>query len=263
MASQRKSTSSQNRAASSQARAKSSQARGAASQARAKSSQARTAAGPSGQARAAAGPPRQPPPAASGSKAMSGRAPKGGQASRSGSETQAAERASGPPWRVFAVPRSMGWLKFTTLVLSVIGLVVSAYLTYTHFTNTALLGCSAKGDGCVTVQTSSEAEVFGIFPVAVLGLAFYVFMVAANSPWAWRSKLPAVHWARLGSVVIGMIFVLYLVYAELVEIGAICKYCTSVHIITFILFGLIVFQATSPDSAVTSPLSSSSSRRKG
>ncbi len=240
MASQRKSTSSQNRASSSQARAK--------------SRQARTAAGPSGQARAAAGPPRQPRPAGSESKTTTG---------RSGSETRAAERAGGPGRRVFAVPRSMGWLKFTTLVLSVIGLVVSAYLTYTHFTNTALLGCSAKGDGCVTVQTSSEAKVFGIFPVAVLGLAFYAFMVAANSPWAWRSKLPAIHWARLGSVVIGMIFVLYLVYAELVEIGAICKYCTSVHIITFILFGLIVFQATSPDSAVTSPLSSSSSRRKG
>ena len=35
---------------------------------------------------------------------------------------------------------------------------------------------------------------------------------------------------------------LYLIYAELIEIGRICPYCTSVHILTFLLFCLIVFQ---------------------
>ena len=47
---------------------------------------------------------------------------------------------------------------------------------------------------------------------------------------------------RLASVVAGMIFVLYLVYAELIGVGRICPYCTSVHIITFLLFTLIVCQ---------------------
>jgi uncharacterized membrane protein len=44
--------------------------------------------------------------------------------------------------------------------------------------------------------------------------------------------------------------VLYLIYAELIEIGRICPHCTSVHIITFLLFCLIVFQfaARSPAS---------------
>jgi uncharacterized membrane protein len=40
-----------------------------------------------------------------------------------------------------------------------------------------------------------------------------------------------------------MLFVLYLVYRELVSIGQICPYCTSVHVITFLLFVLIVFAA--------------------
>jgi uncharacterized membrane protein len=44
-------------------------------------------------------------------------------------------------------------------------------------------------------------------------------------------------------VVIGILFVLYLVYTELFTIGAICLWCTSVHVITFILFALIVFSA--------------------
>jgi uncharacterized membrane protein len=43
--------------------------------------------------------------------------------------------------------------------------------------------------------------------------------------------------------VVGIGFVLYLVYAELFIIGAICLYCTSVHTITFLLFGLTVFAA--------------------
>ena len=38
-------------------------------------------------------------------------------------------------------------------------------------------------------------------------------------------------------------FVLYLIYAELFSIGAICLWCTSVHVITFALFVLIVFGA--------------------
>jgi uncharacterized membrane protein len=137
----------------------------------------------------------------------------------------------------------LGWLPWTTFVLSVIGLADSSYQVYTHFTGTGLLGCSGNGDPCLLVQSSSYAWIFGI-PVAVLGAVFYVAMVVICSPLGWRSRWPAVAWARLGAVVVGMIFVLYLVYRELVSIGEICPYCTSVHVITFLLFGLIVFAAT-------------------
>jgi uncharacterized membrane protein len=153
---------------------------------------------------------------------------------------------AGPAWRQpWTLPRTMGWLPFSTLVLSVLGLLDAGYQTYTHFSNTGLVGCSAKGDACVVVQTSSYAWVFGI-PVAVLGLAFFVFMVVINSPQAWRAKNPLIHRLRLASVVVGMLFVLYLIYNELIRIGQVCPYCTSVHIITFILFALIVYQATAP-----------------
>jgi uncharacterized membrane protein len=153
---------------------------------------------------------------------------------------------AGSSWRrPWTLPRTMGWLPFSTLALSVLGLIDAGYQTYTHFSNTGLAGCSAKGDACVVVQTSSYAWVFGI-PVAVLGLAFFVFMVVINSPQAWRAKNPLIHRLRLASVVVGMLFVLYLIYNELVRIGQICPYCTSVHIITFILFALIVYQATAP-----------------
>jgi uncharacterized membrane protein len=65
-----------------------------------------------------------------------------------------------------------------------------------------------------------------------------VFAVAIMSPWAWRASRREIHLVRLASVVVGIGFVLYLLYAELVIIGSICLYCTSVHVITFVMFVL-------------------------
>jgi uncharacterized membrane protein len=152
---------------------------------------------------------------------------------------------SSVPLRPGTLARSMGWLPVTTLVLSVCGLIDSSYQCYADLTGTGLAGCSTRADACVVVQHSAEAYIFGI-PVAVFGVVFYVFMVAICSPQAWRSRLPALHRARLAAAVVGMGFVLYLIYAELVEVGQICPYCTSVHVITFALFALIVFQASAP-----------------
>jgi uncharacterized membrane protein len=94
--------------------------------------------------------------------------------------------------------------------------------------------------------------VFGI-PVAVLGLAFYVFLAVVNSPWAWRITWPPLRWVRVGSMVVGILFVLYLIYAELFSIGAICLWCTSVHVITFALFVLIVFGTAAGYGAAKAP----------
>jgi uncharacterized membrane protein len=137
------------------------------------------------------------------------------------------------------------WLQLITWVLSLAGLGISIYLTIAHYTSSSILACSDNGlVNCAAVTTSPESMVFGIFPVAVLGLAFYVFMAAINSPWGWRAAQPAVRWARLGSVIVGIVFVLYLIYTELFTLNAVCLWCTSVHVITFLLFALIVFSAT-------------------
>jgi uncharacterized membrane protein len=150
----------------------------------------------------------------------------------------------------------MGGLPFTAFVLSVLGLVDAAYQVYTHFSGTGLLGCSAKADSCVIVQNSIYAWIFGI-PVAVYGLAFFVFMVVVCSPWAWRFEHPRyskiIWWSRPAAVVIGMIFVLYLVYREVISLGQICEYCTSVHIITFLLFAVIVYYTAVPNRAIQPP----------
>jgi len=160
----------------------------------------------------------------------------------------ATEPARGPLGRLFRAIwspfGSMGGLPLATLILSLYGMGASIYLTLAHYDTHIGLACSDKGlINCEEVTTSPESIVFGIFPVAVLGLAFYVFMVAVNSPWGWRLSWPAVRWLRLGSVIAGMGFVLYLVYAEVDEIHAICLWCTSVHVATFLIFALLIFHA--------------------
>ncbi len=181
--------------------------------------------------------------------ATAGGAARGGKAGQRTGGARQRQPAAPPADEIKAKPASPAgaarWLPMTTFILSLAGLGLSVYLTITHYTDTSLAGCPVNSTiNCTKVTTSPESVIFGIFPVAVLGLAFYVFMVAINSPWAWRAGLPAIRWARLAAVVTGIVFVLYLVYAELFKIDAICEYCTGVHVITFILFGLIMYNAT-------------------
>ena len=154
----------------------------------------------------------------------------------------AAERGARTPVIQDAAPSGPAvWLQLTTFVLALAGLGVSVYLTIAHFTESALIGCSESGlVNCTKVTTSPQSYVFGI-PVAVLGLAFYVFAVAIMSPWAWQAARREIHLLRIASLVVGIGFVLYLIYAELFIIGSICLYCTSVHAITFVLFVLTMF----------------------
>src|SRR5690349_23109313 len=176
-----------------------------------------------------------------------GSAKPGGTATRARAQVRNGAAARGPRTiEVREEPAERGpapWLQITTFLLALAGLGVSIYLTIAHFTESALAGCSESGlVNCTKVTTSPQSYVFGI-PVAVLGLAFFVFLVAIMSPWAWQARRREVHMLRIASMVVGIGMVIYLVYAEFIIIGAICLYCTSVHIITFLLFVLTAFGA--------------------
>jgi uncharacterized membrane protein len=92
------------------------------------------------------------------------------------------------------------------------------------------------------VTTSAQSTFVGI-PVAVLGLLWSAAMVALTAPSAWRSRRAEIRIARLALVSVGMCFVVWLVYAELFVIGAICLWCTLIHAVTFALFVLLMIDA--------------------
>jgi len=143
-----------------------------------------------------------------------------------------------------AVPR---WVPLTSLVLAVAGLGVAAYLTYEHYTQGTTLACPDTGAiNCAKVTSSDQSYVFGV-PVALLGLLFFVALVPLCLPLAWRSAQPAVRWGRVAAVSVGVLFVFYLIYAELFLIGSICLWCTAVHVLTLALFAVVALGTASMD----------------
>jgi uncharacterized membrane protein len=139
---------------------------------------------------------------------------------------------------------ALRWQPLTTLLLCVAGLGVSTYLTIAHFDTHISLSCPAGGGAidCEAVTTSPQSHLFGI-PVAVLGLAFFLPMIALCLPRAWRSIDRRIHLARLALSVTGVGMILYLISAELFVIKKICLWCSSVHLVTFLLFVVIVTTA--------------------
>ncbi len=130
------------------------------------------------------------------------------------------------------------WIAWVCFLLCIFGLGVSVYLTIEHYTGNHNLVCPATGAvvNCLKVTTSPQSMVFGIFPVAVLGLAFFVAFTVVNLPPVWRMRDVRVAWLRLAMAITGIGMVIYLLSAELFSIGAICLWCTSVHVVTFLLF---------------------------
>lgn len=130
-----------------------------------------------------------------------------------------------------------GWAWPVTFPVALAGLGVSAYLTFIHYTEPASLSCPATGViNCTKVTTSAQSMLFGTIPVVIPGLVFFTAMALLTLPRAWARLEPALDWLRLTGAVAGVGMVVYLVYVEVVELDAICLWCTAVHVLTFALF---------------------------
>ena len=132
------------------------------------------------------------------------------------------------------------WIAGTTL--SGLGLLVAGYLTYEHYTASSTLNCPAGGGivNCLKVTTSEYATIHGL-PVVVLGLVFFAVMLGLQSRPAWASTSPGLRAGRVLWSLTGVGTAAWLVYAELFKLNAICMWCTAIHIICLLLFGLTAF----------------------
>lgn len=128
-----------------------------------------------------------------------------------------------------------GWAAFA---LSVAGVLVSAYLTFEHFTASTTLACSDNGVvNCQKVTSSTWSQIAGV-PVALAGLAFFLAMMLLCAPTRWAARTRAI---RLIGVLAGTAMVLWLIYVELFLVDAICLWCTAVHAITVLLLGTVLW----------------------
>jgi uncharacterized membrane protein len=133
------------------------------------------------------------------------------------------------------VPR---WLPITGMILSLLGIADSVYLTIAHYTAKVVLACPDTGlINCAKVTSSSYSVIFGV-PLVLLGLFFFLTMIILQTPWFWRSTSALVRRGRLIFCGTGILMVMWLVYVEFFKLDNICLYCTYVHILTLALFVL-------------------------
>lgn len=126
------------------------------------------------------------------------------------------------------------WLPWAIFILSLVGIAISSYLVYAHFTTTAVLACPENGTiNCAKVTTSAQSYFLGI-PVSMLGLGFFIVYSIVNFPLFFSRR--NLFYLRTAMSIASIAFVLWLVYAELLVINAICLWCSGVHIVTLAIF---------------------------
>jgi uncharacterized membrane protein len=131
------------------------------------------------------------------------------------------------------------WLYRISIVLVVIGLLVSIYMTIFKFTNIGGM-CLGSGD-CATVNASPYSEFYGI-PVALFGVVGYATLLALH---LLENKHP---FLRTNATLIlftialmGFLFTLYLIYAEIL-LGALCPFCLTSQTCMTIIFIISVIR---------------------
>lgn len=146
-----------------------------------------------------------------------------------------------------------GTRQIAIAILSILGLGESCYLTALHYAGVApVCPTGVKIFNCGAVVTSPESVLFGI-PVPIYGLLFFTGMFLLARPQAWGALSNFAIKFRFGSVVVGVCFVIYLLQAELFEVHEICLWCSGVHLITFVIFALVVTEHSDDIDAESAP----------
>lgn len=124
------------------------------------------------------------------------------------------------------------------LVAGLAGAAVSIYLTVLHFVG-VVPGCPITGPiNCDAVLTSPYAVIAGTsVPTSAAGIVWFAISAAL-----WTRP---VGWMNLNWSTLGLVTVLYLVYIEIVRIGAICLWCTGAHLLVVAIFLLALTMLSS------------------
>jgi uncharacterized membrane protein len=128
------------------------------------------------------------------------------------------------------------------ILMAVAGLGISVYLTTVHYAKVPLY-CNTTGIiNCAAVTTSRYSVVpFTQIPITIPGMLWFVvsggLAVVALAAMARGEVEPArLRLAHVAWGALGLLFVLYLVYAEIVVLHQICEWCTVVHLLTLATF---------------------------
>jgi uncharacterized membrane protein len=126
------------------------------------------------------------------------------------------------------------------IMFTIIGLLVSVYMTIFKITNNESMCIGSHG--CSIVNSSRYAEVYGI-PVAVLGVVGYAAILAVlfleRRPGFFQENGTLLFF---GLSLTGFLFTLYLIYVEVALIKAYCPFCITSQIVMTLIFILSVIR---------------------
>lgn len=126
------------------------------------------------------------------------------------------------------------------LALTIIGLLVSIYMTIFKITSNDKMCIGSKD--CSVVNASRYSEVNGI-PVAVIGVAGYLALLAAQ----WLERKPG-FFQQNGTMIFfalsvtGFLFTLYLIFLEVALIKAYCPFCITSQAAMTLIFVISVIR---------------------
>ena len=120
-------------------------------------------------------------------------------------------------------------LRRVMVVIAILGLALTAYLVYVHYSGTKP-ACTA-GSTCLKVQTSIYSRIAGV-PVALIGLIGYIGIFASLLV---RDR-DEVRLATLAMTVLGVCFSGYLTYRELFTLKMVCEECAASAVMMGLLF---------------------------
>jgi uncharacterized membrane protein len=109
------------------------------------------------------------------------------------------------------------------------GVAISVYLTVVHYAGFAP-ACPVSGPiNCEAVLSSPFAVIAGTtIPTSAAGIVWFAVSAALSLRPFGRTQLG---WSALG-----LFAVLYLVFIEIVRLGAVCLWCTAAHVLVLVIF---------------------------
>ena len=126
------------------------------------------------------------------------------------------------------------------LILTILGLLVSIYMTIFKITNNAKMCIGSHG--CSVVNSSRYSEVNGI-PVAVLGVVGYAAILAVllleRRPGFFQQNGTLLFF---GLSLTGFLFTLYLIFVEVALIKAYCPFCITSQAAMTLIFIISVIR---------------------
>lgn len=126
----------------------------------------------------------------------------------------------------------------TLVILNLIAIPVTGYLTYMHFDEEASDFCNFGASfDCDIVNKSPWSELFGI-PVAILGLITYMILLFFAIRGLCKDQSKLIPYLTL-FVAGGVAFSLYLTYIEAFVLETFCIFCVIQQII--ILIQLVIY----------------------